>query len=282
MHPIVLKEQSNQRHSPHFGGNLPRISWLLVVVMWLGTPAGAGSLAVTDSAAYNGVYGLEVTVGSSCTSAADPVFDSETVSGAESFEGCNTLTAHTNFVVKGSGDATLTAGKKITLGNGFSVESGGTFTAVIDASLTPFAFVQDDSPSSETSYNAEFYVNLDLLTVGGGADLEHFVAYGAGGASQLRLLVESGPSLHLEVRNDAGTFQPTSGVTASAGWNKINIAWSAASGATPSLTVNDGTPVQVTANTGTRRIDYVRWGAVGGSVSGTSGEIAQDDFSSWR
>jgi hypothetical protein len=242
----------------------------------------AGGLTVTDTAAYNGVYGMQVTVGSDCTADVDADYDDETVNTAQSFEGCSTLTAHTNFVVTGTGDATLTAGREIVLGNGFSVQSGGTLTLAIDPSLSPFAFVRDNSPSSETTYNAQFYVNMDLLTIGSGDSLEHFVAYGNGGDPEIRLIVESGPSMILEIRNDDGVMVPTTALAAPVGWNKINIAWSAAPGATPSLTINGGTPSQVTADTGTRRIEFVKWGAVDGTVDGTSGEIAQDDFSSWR
>jgi hypothetical protein len=240
-------------------------------------------LSVTGTAAYNGVYGLEVTVGSSCVADTDTVVPAQTVTGVETFEGCNSITAGSGgFIVGGTGDATFTAGSWITLVDGFSVETGGTFTAEIDAALTPFAWVQDDSPASETSYNARFYVNLDSFTLGGGDELDHFVAYGGGGVEELVLVITTGKALVLEVRTDAGTYTSTSSLATAPGWNKIDIGWSAALGATVSLTVNDGTPAQVVANTATRLIRSVRWGAVGGSVATSSGTISQDDFTSWR
>ena len=255
----------------------------LLFVLSIAPSASAGSLSVTEGAKYNGVYGLEVTVGSSCVADEDAVLSAQTVNGVATFEGCNSITAGSGgFTVSGTGDATFSAGNWIALESGFSVESAGTFTAAIDAALTPFAWVQDDSPASETSYNAQFYINLDLFTLGGGDELDHFVAYGGGGVEELVLVITSGKSLMLEVRTDAGTYTSTSSVATASGWNKVDISWTAGSGATVSLTVNDGTPAQVVANTATRRVASVRWGAVGGSVASSSGTIHQDDFTSWR
>lgn len=273
------------RRLPLFTAALARwAASLAILLSCMLATAWAGSLAVTDTAAYNGVYGLEVTVGSNCTADSDPVFENDTVTGDEPFEGCNSITAGNNFVVVNGGNATFTAGSRITLQNGFSVQSGGTLTVQIDPSMTPFAWVEDDSPNSENTYNARFYVNLDLLTLGSGDELVHFVAYGGSTVEELRLVITSGKSLVLEVRDDTGGYAspPPPAVPTNLGWNKIDISWVAAPGATVSLTVNDGTPAQVTADTSTRRIDSIQWGAVGGTVAGSSGTIIQDDFSSWR
>jgi len=53
-----------------------------------------------------------------------------TVTGTETFVACDTLTADT-FVVESTGNAYFRAGSRITLENGFSVASGGVFTAEI-------------------------------------------------------------------------------------------------------------------------------------------------------
>ena len=274
--PSRCRAQTQGRCSVEFG----TCAWLLVALA-IAPTVSAGSLAVTTGAKYNGVYGLEVTVGSSCIAAADLVLESDTVTGVETFEGCNSITAGNSFVVAGTGDATFTAGSWIALVNGFSVQTGGTFTAEIDAALTPFAWVQDDSPASETSYNAQFYINLDSLTLGGGDELDHFVAYSGGAVAEIVLIITSGKSLVLEVRTDSGSYTSTSSLPTVGGWNKIEISWTAASGATITLEVNDS-PAQVVSNTATRRIDSVRWGAIGGTVAGSSGTILQDDFTSWR
>jgi len=97
------------------------------------------------------------------------------------------------------------------------------------------------------------------------------------------VVIISGPELVLEVRDDAGGLTPTTAVGLTSGWNKIVLSWEAAPSATVSLTVNDGLPVELTGlDTDARRIDTVRWGVVGGSLTGSSGTILQDDFSSWR
>ena len=56
-----------------------------------------------------------------------------TVAGTETFEACDTLTAD-NFEVQGTGNARFRAGNTIILENGFSVASGGVFTAQIAGS----------------------------------------------------------------------------------------------------------------------------------------------------
>jgi hypothetical protein len=244
---------------------------------------GAGGLAITSEAAYTGAYGLEVTIESSC-SAADPVvLTDQTVSTPWGVEWCSLITAGNAFVVGDGGDVVFTAGEGIVLQNGFSVQAGGGFDAAIDPSLTYSAFVQDDSPTSEVTFNALFFLNLDGVVLGGADELDHLVAYDDGGNPQLRLVILSGPELVLEVRDETGDFYPTAAVGLSSGWNKVVLSWEAAASATASLTVNDGPPVELTGlDTDARRIDSVRWGVVGGSLVGSSGTIHQDDFASWR
>lgn len=77
--------------------------------------------------------------GTSCAPASPPAnltLTNETISGTEEFEACDTLTAETNVVVTGTGDATFRSGRLIVLNDGFSVQAGGAFTATID----PVAF----------------------------------------------------------------------------------------------------------------------------------------------
>ena len=257
----------------------------MLVLLGCASFASAGTLEVTTAAKYNGVYGLEVTVGSSCISDADAVLPPQTVTGIDTFEGCNSITAGSGgFIVAGTGDVTFTAGNWIALESGFSVQSGGSFTAAIDAALTPFAWVQDDSPASETSYNATFWINLDLLTMGGGDELVHFVAYGGGTTEQLRVIITDAKSLVLEVRTDSGSYASTSPIpTVAGGFNGVTVNWQASASASPSLTVGAVTEtISPPISTSARRINSVRWGAVRGSVAGSSGTIYQDDFTSWR
>ncbi len=244
---------------------------------------GVGHVMADPSAAHSGSYGLMVTVDASCSSLNEAVLGGQTVVGLLLVESCNSVTAGGGFTVSGSGDATLTAGASVVLQNGLSVESAGRFTAALDPSLSPTAFVQDDSPSSETTYVAEFFVNLDGLSLGTEDELEHFVAYDDAGQSVLKILIRSGPVMVLEVRDDLGTEHTSSEVPLASGWNEVAISWEASASAPASLTVNDGTPEQLTGlDTDERRVDVVRWGVVGGTLGGSSGTVDMDDFASWR
>lgn len=59
----------------------------------------------------------------------------ETVSGSESWEVCGIVTAAPDFLVTGSGSAAVTAGYRIVVRNGFTVQSGGTLQLGVDPLL---------------------------------------------------------------------------------------------------------------------------------------------------
>jgi len=248
---------------------------------WSGSE-GSGC-AVLESAAYIGSYGLEVTVGSSCSEPDDVVLGSQTVTSPLAVEACASILAGDGFVVAGTGDARFTAGREIVLQSGFSVESGGGFSSVIDSALFPYSHLLDDTPDAETAYQAQFFLDLDDLNLGAGHTLHLYTALSAARIAQLRLLIQSGPELVLEVRDDSGVVHATSSVPLTSGWNKIGLAWEAAVSATATLTVNDGNIAQLAdLDTENGRIDEVRLGVVGGDVDGASGTLRIDGFSSWR
>ncbi|MDH3814560.1 MAG: zinc-dependent metalloprotease [Acidobacteriota bacterium] len=58
-----------------------------------------------------------------------------TITTAETHEACRSITAGPDVTVTSTGNLTLRAGESITLDDGFSVESGGRFTAEIDPGL---------------------------------------------------------------------------------------------------------------------------------------------------
>ena len=246
--------------------------------------AGGGSWTVTPGAAYLGSYGLEVSIGSCSGSHTEVVLSDPPAPGPLSVEACLSITAGGAFTVADGSTVTFTAGRLVALYDGFAVEAGGSFTSIIDATLDPHGWVQDDSPHAETRYLAEFYVDLDGLTLGTGDELHHFVAYSADGVPQFRLVIRDGPELWLEVRENDGTYRSTSpGVPVVPGWNRVALSWEASHDAAASLVVNDGTATELTGlDTDTGRIDLVRWGIVGGNLGGSSGTIHQDAFASWR
>ena len=251
----------------------------------LAIQTGAASLSVTTAAAHTGSYGLEVTPSTSCTGLDTEILDGLTVTGTEFFEGCDSVIADSNFFVTNAGDATITAGRRIVFGNGFRVEAGGSLTARIDASLLPMAYVQDNSPNAETTYNLEFHVNFDGLDLDGGDEVEHFTAHAANTVEQIRLLVRQSAGLEmvLAVLEDDGTVMEAAPVSLQAGWNKVSMNWTAATNGTASITANDTAPATLSGlSTSFRRIDFVRWGIVGGVFVRNPGFILQDGFVSRR
>jgi hypothetical protein len=246
--------------------------------------AGGGSWTVTPAAAYLGSYGLEVSIGTCSGSVTEIILSDPPAPGPLSVEACLSITAGGAFAVADGSVVSFTAGRMIALYDGFTVETGGSFASIIDATLDPHGWVRDDSPYAETRYLAEFYIDLDSLALGTGDELHHFVAYSADGVPQFRLVIRDGPDVWLEVREDDGTYRSTSaGVPVASGWNRIAVSWEASTDATASLTVNDGAAAEITGlDNGATRIDLVRWGIVGGDLAGSSGTIHQDAYSSWR
>jgi hypothetical protein len=70
-----------------------------------------------------------------CLSAATVELTGQQVDSVAIFEACDTLSAGQGFEVAGSGDATFRAGRRVVLGDGFSVAHGARFRALIDPSL---------------------------------------------------------------------------------------------------------------------------------------------------
>ena len=67
-----------------------------------------------------------------CTIDFNYALQNHTITTAETHEACLSITAGPDVAVSATGNLTLRAGESITLDNGFSVESGGRFTAEID------------------------------------------------------------------------------------------------------------------------------------------------------
>lgn len=89
------------------------------------------SLAADDVAGLQALYDD----GSACTGDATLDLGAQTVTTTTTFQACLTITAGAGFVVASSGDVTFRAGQRIALGDGFSVQSGGHFSAGVDPVL---------------------------------------------------------------------------------------------------------------------------------------------------
>jgi hypothetical protein len=249
----------------------------------------ASDLLVKAGAAKAGSFGLEVTVGSTCSGAADFVVPDQTVGGTTSFEGCLTLTA-ANVDVLSSGNVTLRAGDSIAIDNGFSVASSAQLTLTIDQALTGRAYVQDNSPSAEQLYRARFYVDLSSLSPGSLDTFDHFTAFAGSGAVQFDLRLEdSGANIALvaSARDGVSVSSVTADSSLPSTYFAIEFEWKASDTGLSNGHLDvwvDGTPVTGLSglDNETGQIDFVRWGAVDGVDSTTSGTMNLDEFVSQR
>jgi hypothetical protein len=276
--------------------------WLLLALLtfaWV-LPVRAGELDVIAGAAYpdptttgcGGIgCGLRVTPGTTCTALDDELFiTTPTVSGDR--VACDRIIAGTTpGGVATSGDTTFTAGDEIVLRENFTVAHS--FAAIISSPLTQWAYVQDNSPAAEKSYNASFYLKLNNLTFGNTTDrLHHFVGYSNDGTPWFRVVLrknEADKRLVLEAREDGGSWVSTTDTNDElmlpAGYNQVEIRWSAGSGDFQASinggAFNDGLSG---LDNDMAQIDYIKWGAVGThtSIDAITGTLDIDEFSSWR
>jgi hypothetical protein len=249
----------------------------------------AGHLEVTADSASAGSFGLEVTVGGTCSAPDDLVIEAPPTIEGE-FVACSTITA-SGVEVSGTG-ATFGAGTSITLGEDFAVGSGAPFEVTFDAGLlSGLAWVGDDSPSSATSYNADFDVRLDSLTIGDTDRIELFNGYSQNGDVQFQVILKRNVALAenrliMAVRQDDGSFVETPSieeVLLPASWNNLRISWLTGSGDGYLLvSVNGGVFVGLAGiDNDQQALDEVRLGYVGGTISSSVGFLEVDGFFSW-
>ena len=251
---------------------------------WTST-GGGGGLDVLGDAAFSGGFGLRVTPALTCSP--DLVVDSPpTVSGE--FEGCNSVTASGVQVV--SPGATLRAGTLVALGEGFSVAPDADLTAAIDPSLlSPFSWVRDDSPGSVDTYNADWHLRLDDLSLDVGDEINHLVGASSDGTAHFRVVLRRNAALPEDrlailAREDSGLLtEHSSEFLLPAGYNRIEIAWRAGAGTGELLvSINGALHSGLTGlNNGDSVIDSVHCGAVSGTLSSTTGTMDLDDFISF-
>lgn len=259
-----------------------------ILTLWLAaTPTEAGDLTVTAAAAHSGPYGLRIDLAGSCSSPYDVAVDGQTLSGTSVHEACAHLESSTTTVASGS--ATFRAGRRIALGDGFSVASGASFTAEIDSTLLPDAYVWDETPAGETHYAAGFYLDPDNLTMAGGDAFKLLSGRSSNGLEWFSLSLGrhaliNEKRLVLEARRDDGTIATTEGTTEillPAGWHWIFVEWKATTAGSYGyvrLYVDDLYQAGMGPlynDTGT--IDRVEMGAQGVDA-GTSGTFNVDEF----
>ncbi len=247
-------------------------------------PSAAGTIDVNAGAAFSGGSGAEITLVETCISP-----DSRTVDAPATIQGffgaCDDLVVQGVQVV-GTGTV-FQAGQSVALGNDFSTAPGADLTVSTGTPLSPFAFVTDDSPSSATTYSAEYRLDVDGMTIGGSDEIASLTGMSVDGTEHFRVIVLRHAGLgenriRVRAREDDGGEVEGMELQLPAGYNLIEVKWVAGVG-TGSLVV----AVNGSVFTGPThldndhaRIDRVRWGAVDGSVAASSGSLKQDDFDS--
>jgi hypothetical protein len=271
-------------------GRARRRCALVVALGLVPTGLAASSLDVIGGAAGEGLFGLEVTIGSTCALGDDLLIEPPTETVEGDYEACFSVTA-SGVRVTGAG-AVFRAGDRVALGNGFRIDPGVSFVAELErAWATPFADVETSTPADEIVYRARYRVKLDDLALADGDEIEHLSGYSGSGQAWFRLVLKGGPagakSLAYAARQDDGSFAesaPGQEIDLVAGWNTVEIDWVSARG-TGKLRVSVNSQ-PFTGPSGLDnydgRIASVRWGAIDGTLTATSGEIQLDSFESWR
>jgi hypothetical protein len=267
---------------------MSRFTGVLTIILGLAAvPLAAADLEVRAAAAAVGAFGLDVTVGSSCSSPDEVTVDAPpTIDG--DFEACQVLTA---VGVEVGSVASFVAGGAIVLGDGFSVPAGASFSAVVDSLMpAPFADVSSESPIAERTFNARFHLRLDGLSLADGEQIDHLRAYAADGSDIFRVILrrQAGQNLLLlGARQDGGgEILTPSGheVPLPSGWNLVELEWSAGAGDGRLLvSVNQEALVGLSdLGNGLAEIERFRWGAVDGAIGGSTGRLEVDGFTAWR
>lgn len=264
-----------------------RLAGQLAVLCLGALPLAAADLEVRQASAALGLFGLDVTLGSTCsapddvTLAAPPTIDGD-------FEACRAL--NVTGVEVGTA-ANFVAGDSIRLGAGFSVPDGASLSAINDG-LMPgkFAAVATGSPIAEQTFSARFHLRLDSLSLADGEEIDHLRAVAADGTDLFRLILrrQAGQNLLvLGARLDGGGEILTPAgqeIGLPAGWNRIEVDWRAGGGDGQLLvSVNQAGFVGLAdlANE-LAAVERFRWGVVDGSFSGSPGRLEVDGFTAWR
>jgi hypothetical protein len=158
-------------------------------------------------------------------------------------------------------------------------------------------FVRDDMPAAETHYRARFSFDPNSIPMASGE--AHFIFKGFSGTTssyvELVRVELHRTSTSYEIRaslvNDGTSWVSTGWVPIQDRSNVIGIDWQAATaaganngGLTLSIDNDDGVQQAATGpvDNDTRRIDFVRLGALNGIDTGTRGTYFFDGFESWR
>ena len=260
--------------------------FLMLIGAW--DSVKAASLDVLAAAAQRGTMGLRVTVGSSCTSPQDEHLGNQTLNGPRTIEACQTVTSSETTI--SSGLVTFRAGDRISLGDGFVVQSGASFVAEIDGGLSPNAYLEDRTLGAEPHYAAAFFINIDAFAIGSSDRFNLLTGQSGDGVDWFSIVLKRNASLGenrivVEAQLDDGTRVSTEGVNElvlPSGWHWLAIDWKAASPTASNgflrLSLDNFFQSEVSGlSNSTGRLRVMRLGAEGIDPS-TSGTFDLDHF----
>lgn len=208
-------------------------------------------------------------------------------------EACISITSDAHLE---SGSTLFRAGDTIAFSEGFSIAAGAAFSALIDGSLFPDAYLVDDTPESLAVYAARYYLHADQLLLGATDSVYAFRALDAAGAAWFQVGLKWNPAgggewrLFVEALEEGGGWRSTENATElllPAGWHWLEVGWTAATSASS----NDGTLYLCLddlstgcsgfddLDNGQGSVDSVYWGVLE-VPTGDFGQFDLDDFES--
>jgi hypothetical protein len=177
------------------------------------------------------------------------------------------------------GDLSVTTSSALVGSNGMQ--------AVVDDTVA--IYVTDELPNAEPHYRARFYLNPNSISMADGMDFYIFTGYHTSSVFQVQLGFSAGNyRIRLRQQNDSNATTSTAWFNITNASNVIEIEWWAASAAGAN---NGGANLWINGNPSgsltnldndTRRIEFVRLGAVSGLNAGSAGTYYLDAFESRR
>jgi hypothetical protein len=185
--------------------------------------------------------------------------------------------------------ASTTDGGDLSVSSTAALTGSNGLQAVIDDNI--LIYVTDDTPNAEARYRARFYFDPNSIAMANND--AHYVFYGYSGASTVVLRVElrrnsASYQLRAALRNDSNGWTSTAWSSVTDAPHSVELDWRAATAAGANnggltLWIDNAQRADLTGvDNDTRRIDRVRWGAVGGIDTSTRGTYYFDAFESRR
>lgn len=251
-----------------------------------------GPVTVQPAGGYQLTKGLRVAIDGNACGDNNHETVPQSVTGSESVRACETVGAGSAVVSSGA-HLDVLAGYRVTFGNGFRIESGGSMAVNLDAARVRGGFVQDNSPFREPHYAARFWLNADNLALDSNARLTLLEGLDAGGRSWWMLKMKWNAAanevrLYVVAAENTGSQSTESAneIVLSSGWHAVELEWKAAQPGSSDgfiLVELDGASQPGLSGLANDEgvVELVRWGVLN-ALSTTDGWLDLDNFVSRR